>query len=451
MLPYYPVLPTMLAWFKARYRAFQNSYDPNEAMVGSSPAAIGISAATLSITIACLGYVPTLAEASGLQRPWIALLLTAVAAAISLTAYTHRCRGGIGTWATLLDSAFWSGTLMYLAVSTNGNYAIGLALANALATLMVPARIYSLTLFLGVLAVLPAAAMVVLFRPSGAVTVLLWVTVVLALLIHQMTGHRREMARRQQALERALGAADHVADESMQAALGTMLLSLGHFVHELRNYQTSVATNLSFIESVIELDEEARDALADIKQALAAEQKLVTDTLEDLRLRSAAEVSTFRLVDALSRATQDSCGGLEFVVNVDEPKFTLRGNAEHLRVIITNLVRNAAQAGATKVHIDCKTETTLASVLLVVHDDGPGIPLSRRDSLFEPFGSSSKSEGTGLGLYLCRRYVGLFGGTVAVQDGPLGGAAFVIRLPGVVECKPSLSVAPRSQSRLAAS
>lgn len=441
----------MLAWFKARFRAFQASYDPDEAVAGSSPLAITIAAVALVATIACLGYVPSLAANSGLRHPFIALLLTAAAAAISALAYAHRCRGAIGTWATLFDSAVWSGTLAFLAVTTSGNYAIALALANALALLLIPTRTYGLTLLLAVLEIVPTTAMVVAFRPSGAVGVILWATLMLALVAHHVTGHRREMALRHRELQAALGAADRVADESMQAALATMLLSLGHFVHELRNYQTAVSTNLSYVESVVELNRDAQEAFEDIKHALAAEQKLVTDTLEDLRRRSAAQVSTFRLIDALDQARREVGSGVEVFVDRALPDFTLRGNPEHLRVVVSNLIRNAAQAGATKVHIDCSTDSTLAYASLVVHDNGPGIPPSRREHLFEPFGGSSKIEGTGLGLYLCRRYVGLFGGTVTIQDGPLGGAAFVIRLPGVVEGNAAISVVTRSRAHRAAS
>jgi signal transduction histidine kinase len=103
-----------------------------------------------------------------------------------------------------------------------------------------------------------------------------------------------------------------------------------------------------------------------------------------------------------------------------------------MHAVLQNLVRNAIQAGARTVHMETQLEPSGQAVSLTVHDDGPGIPESRTGRLFEAFTESTKIAGTGLGLYLCRRYVGLFGGTIEAGEGPLGGAAFRIRLPGKV-------------------
>jgi signal transduction histidine kinase len=68
-----------------------------------------------------------------------------------------------------------------------------------------------------------------------------------------------------------------------------------------------------------------------------------------------------------------------------------------------------------------------------VEDDGPGVPAAVSSALFQPF-VTSKSEGTGLGLPICRRIVEEHGGTIEVWPGALsqdalGGARFHIRLP----------------------
>jgi signal transduction histidine kinase len=263
-----------------------------------------------------------------------------------------------------------------------------------------------------------------------------------------MTGKRRQLLQRHKQLEQAFGAADKVADESMQAALATMLLNLGHFLHELRNYQTAISTNLSYLEMTSDLDERAQEALQDAKQVQAAEQKLVYETIEALKQRSRPVLTTFPLREPLERAAAEA-GNARVILGPCDTGFVLNGNPEHLTLVLHNLIRNATQAGASEIHLDVNLEPGGHAVRLLVHDDGPGISISRRDALFEPFGSSTKIEGTGLGLYLCRRYLGLFGGTVAVEEGPLGGAAFVIRLPGSVEKRESL-MNDRSQSSPAA-
>ena len=68
------------------------------------------------------------------------------------------------------------------------------------------------------------------------------------------------------------------------------------------------------------------------------------------------------------------------------------------------------------------------SVQVTVDDNGPGIPASRRESVFRPFESSS-AGGTGLGLSIARDIVRAHGGEIVLEDSPLGGLRARIRLP----------------------
>ena len=68
----------------------------------------------------------------------------------------------------------------------------------------------------------------------------------------------------------------------------------------------------------------------------------------------------------------------------------------------------------------------------MVEDDGPGVPLELRDSLFQPFergpSANPHSPGVGLGLSLVARFAELHGGQAWVDDGVSGGAAFHVLL-----------------------
>ena len=67
-------------------------------------------------------------------------------------------------------------------------------------------------------------------------------------------------------------------------------------------------------------------------------------------------------------------------------------------------------------------------VVLQIGDDGPGIPAEARQHLFEPF-FTTRSDGTGLGLYLARETARLHGGDVLVTSTPGGGSTFTMVLP----------------------
>ena len=74
------------------------------------------------------------------------------------------------------------------------------------------------------------------------------------------------------------------------------------------------------------------------------------------------------------------------------------------------------------------TELTHRPRVLVVDDNGPGIPAHVQARLFEPF-FTTKASGSGLGLSIVHAIVTQHGGTIAVEDGPLGGARFTVQLP----------------------
>jgi signal transduction histidine kinase len=379
------------------------------------------------------------------RQPWVALLLTCLGGVLTLTAGHFRCRGPLGTAATLFDNAFYSAALGYAALNTGGGIAIALALVQALVLLGFTTQHYSLTLPLGLVLGVPTLGMVALFPASEAVKVLLVATLAMALLMARVTGRRRALLEHKRQLERALGASEKLAEDSMQIALSTTLLSLGHFLHELRNHQTAISTNLAYIEAAGGLDGTTLAALSEARQAQEAQSRLVRSTIDELRQKGRAQRTTFLLRDALLPFAKRG-GQFEVVVECEPRPIGLTGNPDHFALVLTNLIRNARQAGAHRVHFDARLGPSGQSARVLVYDDGPGIPRDRRDRLFQPFGESTKPDGSGFGLYLCRRYIELFGGTLTFQDGPLGGAEFVLQIPATVE----LSVGSEGERQSAA-
>jgi len=64
-----------------------------------------------------------------------------------------------------------------------------------------------------------------------------------------------------------------------------------------------------------------------------------------------------------------------------------------------------------------------------VKDQGPGIEMSRRNELFEPFRRGPGSESSGIGLAICRAIVEAHGGNIDVTNEPCGGARFHFTVP----------------------
>jgi two-component system sensor histidine kinase KdpD len=103
-----------------------------------------------------------------------------------------------------------------------------------------------------------------------------------------------------------------------------------------------------------------------------------------------------------------------------------------------NLIENAAlhTPAGTPVVIDAHLEGP--NLLLVVSDQGPGIPPEARELIFEKFERlAPTAPGAGLGLAIARAAANAQGGRLWVEDNPGGGARFVLLLPGVFDRRDS--------------
>ena len=105
----------------------------------------------------------------------------------------------------------------------------------------------------------------------------------------------------------------------------------------------------------------------------------------------------------------------------------VHGRREQLARVVRNLLDNADRHARTMVAVELVTTTTTGTVELTVDDDGPGIPVEDRERVFERFtrlddGRARDAGGLGLGLSMVKAIAEQHGGTVTIDDAPLGGA-----------------------------
>jgi two-component system, NtrC family, nitrogen regulation sensor histidine kinase NtrY len=101
------------------------------------------------------------------------------------------------------------------------------------------------------------------------------------------------------------------------------------------------------------------------------------------------------------------------------------------RRVVANLVENAMQAAqgvGRSPEVRIRAEVRNDRSVIVVDDNGPGVPEGERQHIFDPY-VTHREGGTGLGLAIVRKIVIDHGGDVSVDKSPGGGARFLVELP----------------------
>lgn len=125
----------------------------------------------------------------------------------------------------------------------------------------------------------------------------------------------------------------------------------------------------------------------------------------------------------------DSAIGCRFVVNAQQGLAQI--DPGRARQVLFNLLRNAVRVSPKGAPIEVVgTAQPDGSYEISVSDRGPGVAPEDRAAIFEPFFSKT-AGGSGLGLAVCDSIVRAHGGSIAVEEGPHGGARFRARFPGV--------------------
>ena len=238
-------------------------------------------------------------------------------------------------------------------------------------------------------------------------------------------GSIMDVTGRKRAEEALLTAQARLEEVSRLMTMGELAASIAH---EINQPLATVVTNAQTCERLLHEEppslEELHGAVSDIAEA----GKRASDVIERIRLllRKSTPQPTLLDVNEIIREalvwTRTETTKRRIVVRTDLANDlpSVRGDRVQLQQVLINLIRNAADA---MVDVDDRPRTlTLRSrcddenqVDIAVVDSGVGIDPKHRTRVFEPF-FSTKAEGMGMGLAICRSIVEAYGGRLAAAD-----------------------------------
>jgi len=227
--------------------------------------------------------------------------------------------------------------------------------------------------------------------------------------------------------------------ERLRAALLTSIS------HDLRTPLASIIGTVSGLRSFPEKygDADREELLATLQEEAERLNRFVSNLLDMTRLESGA-VELLELIDvseivgsALQRAG-NVLAGHRVEVDIEPGLPMLRLDAVLFEQVLFNLLDNAAKYSPAGGRIDIRASRDGELVEIEVVDEGPGIPPSDFERIFDKFyrvqAQDRRRAGTGLGLAICRGFVEAVGGWIVARNRrDRSGAVFTIRMPVVAE------------------
>jgi len=249
------------------------------------------------------------------------------------------------------------------------------------------------------------------------------------------TGFVRDLTERQQTQARLQELQENLLHASRLRAMGQMAAALAH---ELNQPLTAIANYSRAAQRL--LDAPVPD-LDRVRQALSLANEQTLRSGEIIRrLRSfvaRGEVSRqpvepHKLIEEASALALVGAKERGIDVRLEIPPDLPQVMADRVQVqqVLLNLIRNAMEAmeaSATRALI-IRAERWKGMLAMQVADSGPGVPDAIREQLFQPF-VTTKAQGMGIGLSVCRTIVEAHGGRLWEEPNPDGGSVFRFTLP----------------------
>ncbi|MAT71041.1 MAG: chemotaxis protein CheR [Planctomycetaceae bacterium] len=235
--------------------------------------------------------------------------------------------------------------------------------------------------------------------------------------------------------------------QALEASLREQVVQRDRFLatlsHELRNPLGAVINGVQLLHAASDNGELNSTALAAIERQSEQMSRLLDDLLDVSRV-TAGKIKIQREIIDLRELCEDSIAAVrsqidahqhDLSVHVPDEDLLVEGDRVRLLQVIENLLSNAAKYTPDNGNLDLDMEASDGDAVIVVRDDGHGIPPELLPSIFDMFVQSDDTldraqGGMGVGLTLVRSLVHLHRGTITARSaGTDRGSEFEVRIP----------------------
>ncbi|MCD6548430.1 MAG: HAMP domain-containing histidine kinase, partial [Thermodesulfobacterium sp.] len=210
------------------------------------------------------------------------------------------------------------------------------------------------------------------------------------------------------------------------SSLGKLLFSIAH---EINNPLSNISTSIELLKSE-ELDTNfKKELLNDIEKEIERTKNIVHSVLDFYKVKDKSFVN---LHSCISNSIHLLKGYIpsKISLKLDVPQsIEIWGNKSQIQQIFINLIKNAVEAIKGEGEIEIKAFQEKDKIKIIVKDNGEGIPKEYLSRIFEPFFSTKKTGGHGIGLFVVYNLIKEHKGNIRVESEVNKGTTFYIEFP----------------------
>lgn len=214
--------------------------------------------------------------------------------------------------------------------------------------------------------------------------------------------------------------------------LATMGLMAGTVAHDIANPLTVVISRARMILMKEDIEESLANNLNIIVRNSLKIDRLIT-SITRFAKKSSTEFKHFNVEEVIQEVLLMFSKSIKMKTvvveeNYEEKSVNVWGEPNQMEQVFTNLIQNAVQAMDLNGKLFINTKSIDGYLRVTLEDTGPGIPEDKLEDIFEAF-YTTKDDGTGLGLNICKRIIHEHSGEIRVVSELGKGTKFTIDLP----------------------
>ena len=217
----------------------------------------------------------------------------------------------------------------------------------------------------------------------------------------------------------------------MKERLSAMGEVVARVAHEMRNPLFGMTAAAQILEMELKLEANQQELMDSLLKESHRLNNLVEELLDTTRetLIKKARINLVRVLDESVRAVESEFHEKRVSVHRNyDGEVWVSADFEKLEQVIINLVKNAMEASRPGEDININVSHDEKGIAVTVADNGEGIPDENLYRIFDVF-YTTKKNGTGMGLSICKGIVDAHGGSLTASNNPDGGAKFIMQLP----------------------